>query len=267
MYSTWASPEKSMKAFILAAGKGTRLRPLTYYIPKVLLPVGGKPILDYVIGNLTSSREIDQVFVAVSEGMEAVQNYLCHRKYHGDFVVTPIQVLSWETGGDLRLAIEQADVRDSFLVCNGDILTSINVDRFLRFHRKLTKNSESMVSVALFEVDGRSAKRFGVAETSGDLVTAFEEKPKAHAGATALVNAGYYVFDKSILNKVDSYLPARAGKLEHTVLERLASEGRLAGCRLPLPFWIDIGTIESYVAAQSMILRREGLVPPVLDYE
>jgi len=124
-----------------------------------------------------------------------------------------------------------------------------------------------MVTVALFEVKGKSAKRFGVAKTSGNLITAFKEKPEVYPNATALVNAGYYVFDKSILDQVDTYLPARVGKLEHTVLERLASERKLAGNILALPYWIDIGTIESYILAQSMILRREGLVPPVLAYE
>ncbi|MDO8340284.1 MAG: sugar phosphate nucleotidyltransferase, partial [Candidatus Burarchaeum sp.] len=65
-----------MKAVILAAGTGSRLRPLTYAIPKPLLPVGGRPVMDYVIDNLLKCKEIDTIYVAVSHMQDAIANYL-----------------------------------------------------------------------------------------------------------------------------------------------------------------------------------------------
>lgn len=256
-----------MKAVILAGGKGVRLRPLTYYITKVLLPVAGKPVLDYVVENLNTSKEIDEAFVAVSDGFESISEYLAHRKYNSALRVVPVQALSWETGGDLRLAIEQAGISSSFVCCNGDVLTPMNLEYLLGYHRKCAKNLGTRATVALFEIDGKSAKRFGVAETEGDYVTVFREKPEEYNLERALVNAGYYVFDGSILNEKDLYLPAKRCKLEHTLLEELAKKRALAGCIMPLSYWIDIGTMESYISAQSMILKRSGYIPPVLEYE
>jgi mannose-1-phosphate guanylyltransferase len=256
-----------LKALILAAGRGTRLRPLTYFIPKILLPVAGKPVLDYVIENLNTCSKIDEAFVVINEGFEGVSNYLSHRKYPNSFSVTPVQGLTWETGGDLRLAIEQTHIEDDFLVCNGDLLTSINIGDLVKFHYECVADLGVRASVTLFEIDGKSASRFGVAALKGRYVTSFVEKPEGYNSNTAMVNAGYYVFSKSILDKRNEYIPAKVCKLEHTLLERLARESSLAGYFTPLPYWIDIGTMESYVSAQSLIIQRKGFVPPVLDHE
>jgi len=234
---------------------------------KILLPIAGKPILDYVVDNLRTSDEIDEAFVAVSDGFESVSQYLTHRKYNCSLKVTPVQALSWETGGDLRLIIEQTGISGTFLVCNGDVLTPINLRHLLSYHRRCVRKLRTKATMVLFEIDGRHAKRFGVAKTDGLYVTTFQEKPKNYSGRRALVNAGYYVIDASILDDKERYLPAKPSKLEHTLLETLAEKRALAGCTLPLPYWIDIGTIESYITAQSMILQRTGFLPPVLEYE
>lgn len=256
-----------MKAIILAAGKGVRLRPLTYYITKVLLPVAGKPILDYIVENLNTSKEIDEAFVAVADGFESVCQYLIHRKYNSALRVVPVQALSWETGGDLRLVIEQAGISGTFVVCNGDVLTPMNMKALLDFHSRCSRELRIKATMALFEIAGESATRFGVADTQGNYVTRFKEKPEKYSKSRALVNAGYYVFDRTILDDRDNYLPARRCKLEHTLLESLAERKALAGCVMSLPYWLDIGTMESYVTAQSMILERSGFLPPVLEYE
>jgi NDP-sugar pyrophosphorylase family protein len=254
-----------LKAVILAAGKGTRLRPLTFYMTKILLPVAGKPVLDYVVDNLTTSSEIHEAFVAVSDGFESVSQYLRHRKYNS-LKVTPVQALSWETGGDLRLAIEQAEISDTFLACNGDVLTPINLHHLLSYHRRCARQLQTKMTMVLFEIDGKRARRFGVADVEGRCVVAFKEKPKNYSKKRALVNAGYYIIDGSVLDSKEIYLPAKPCKLEHTLLEALAEKRALAGYTSPLPYWIDVGTIESYIAAQSMILRRTGFLPPVLEY-
>ena len=224
-------------------------------------------MLDYIVENLSTSKEIDEAFVAVSDGFESISEYLAHRKYNSALRVVPVHALSWETGGDLRLAVEQAGISDSFVSCNGDVLTPMNLQYLLDFHRKCTSDLGTRATVALFEIDGKSAKRFGVAEMEGEYVTLFQEKPEEYNLDRALVNAGYYVFDSSILDERDLYLPAKQCKLEHTLLEELARKKGLAGCVIPLSYWIDVGTMESYISAQSIILKRSGYIPPVLEYE
>lgn len=247
-----------MNVVILAAGRGTRLRPLTYYIPKVLLPVCGKPILDYIVETLSASKHVDKVFIAVSEHIEAISNYIEHRKYPRRLRLEPIQALSWETGGDLRLVIEQANISEPFIVCNGDVFSPISLDKFVEFHNKCEKDLGTVASVLLKRVSGEEARRHGLVDLEGGLVKRFEEKPESYHGKRATVNSGYYVFGKRILDQRDTYLPAKRSKLEHTVLTALASEGLLAGVILKTPYWIDVGTFDAYISAQSTLLRYRG---------
>lgn len=252
-----------MKAIILAAGKGTRLKPLTSYIPKVLLPVYGRPILDYIYECLSASDRLDEAFIAVSDHYEALSNYLTQRKYPGKLRLSPIQALSWETGGDLRIVIEQAGISDKFLVCNGDVFAPIRVDDLLEFHEKANRVYGASASMVLKRVKGSEASRHGVVETDGDMIREFVEKPKEYRGREALVNAGYYVFSKEILEKRDKYLPAKRNKLEESVLAVMAKDGKLAGIPLESPFWIDVGTMQEFIAAQSTLQKyydKSGLV-------
>ncbi len=201
-----------MKAVILAAGRGTRIRPLSYYIPKVLLPLCGRPILDYIVETLSASRYVDKAFIAVSEHIEAVSNYIEHRKYEGRLHLEPIQALSWETGGDLRLVIEQASISETFLVCNGDVFSPISLDKFVEFHNRCAKELGTVASVLLKYVRGEDAHRHGLVDLEGRLVKSYEEKPESYHGKRPTVNAGYYVFGKQILDQRDTYLPAKRSK-------------------------------------------------------
>jgi len=96
-----------MISIILAAGQGTRMRPLSYFIPKILLPVRGKPVLDYLIDNM-KNVDIDHHYIVASEHVEIIGNYL---EKTGMKNISTIRGLGWETGGDLSIAFEE--VRDS----------------------------------------------------------------------------------------------------------------------------------------------------------
>ena len=112
-----------MISIILAAGNGTRIRPLSYYIPKILLPVKGKPVLDYVLRNL-SSLKIDTHYIVASEHLETIESYL---KNTGMDNVKVVRGLGWETGGDLSIAMEEINVTDDAAVMNGDIITDVDM--------------------------------------------------------------------------------------------------------------------------------------------
>ncbi|MEK6982255.1 MAG: nucleotidyltransferase family protein [Candidatus Micrarchaeota archaeon] len=238
-----------MIGIILAAGRGTRLRPLTYAIPKPLLPVGGKPVLEYAIENLKACKEIKKIYVAVSHSRELIENYLQHVDY--GIEIETVHTLGWETGGDLKTIITSKEITDNVIVAYGDIVSKIDVNEMLNFHKKQNKPA----TVALFAVPKEDVYRFGIAEVQNNLVKRFVEKPKLEDAPSNLANAGYYILEKSAYSK----LVMEKKKVEETLFPELAPSGNLAGYVCKPDYWLDIGTIESYRKANRMI---EGIIAP-----
>ncbi len=242
--------EERMKAVILAAGEGKRLRPLTYGIPKPLLPVGGRPVIDYVIDNLLTCREIATIYVAVGHMRAAIENYLKHTRRPGVKIVT-IGTPGWETGGDLKSIALAKGLKEPIVVAYGDNVTNIDVGDLVRFHRK----SGLDATVALLEVPWEDVDRFGIATVRGERITGFVEKPARAAAKSNLANAGYYVLEPAAL----AALPHKKTKVEEALFPSLAKSGSLAAYRYGPQYWLDIGTTEAYRAANRML---EGILPP-----
>ena len=242
-----------MKAIILAAGKGTRLRPLTYAIPKPLLPVGGRPVIDYVLDNLFSCKDIDTVYVGVSHKKEVIEEYLRHT--HNERVkVEAVSTLGWETGGDLKAIWIEKGLDEEVIVAYGDNVTKIDVTELLRQH----KTGHALATVALFPVPKEDIGRFGIAELEKDgRISRFIEKPASSQMTGNLANAGYFVLEPEVFDRI----PLGKVKLEATLFPRFAEEGKLGGVIFKPPYWLDIGTIDSYKAANKMI---SGILPPHL---
>ncbi len=238
-----------MIGIILAAGKGTRLRPLTYAIPKPLLPVGGRPVLDYAIENLSACKEITKIYVAVSHAKEIIENYVKNMDY--GIEVETVTTSGLETGGDLRAVIDEKKIQGQVFVAYGDIVSKINAVEMFVFHKKHKKSA----TVALFEVPDEDVNRFGIADMDGDLVKKFVEKPKKEESPSNLANAGYYILEKSAQDQ----LPSERKKVEEVLFPRLALEGQLAGYVCKPDYWLDIGTIEAYRKANRLV---EGILPP-----
>jgi mannose-1-phosphate guanylyltransferase len=264
---------QTMKAIILAAGKGTRLRPLTYGIPKPLLPVAGKPIIDYVIENILTCSAVDGIYIAVSYPeaednyvQASLRNYLKHRKY-GRIVAKAVTTLCWETGGDLRICLGETGIDDRFIVCNGDTLTSIDLDKMLAFHENCRKKHGTFATVSLFKVAKKEVHRFGIAELEGKMIKKFVEKPTPEQAFSRLASAGYYIIDKEIVSSIDEYVPTVKHRLEDILLPKLAERNKLAGYWFTPPYWMDIGSSQSYLCANELILRRKGIIPPTLEFE
>ncbi|MDD5317286.1 MAG: nucleotidyltransferase family protein [Candidatus ainarchaeum sp.] len=243
---------EEVKAVILAAGRGTRLKPLTYGIPKPLLPVGGKPVIDYVIDNLMAAHgEIDEIIVAVSYMRETIENYLKHTP-RDHMRIETVTTLGWDTGGDLQTIVVEKEITGPVVVAYGDNVTKLNVRDLIQFHKRKGKPA----TLALFNVPWEDTSRFGIAELTPDsLVSSFVEKPEQGKTRSSLANAGCYVLEPEILESI----PHRKVKTEAAIFPRLAREGKLAGFVFNPPYWLDIGTIDAYRKANKMI---EGILPP-----
>lgn len=237
-----------MKAIILAAGKGTRMRPLTYAIPKPLLPVGGKPVIEYAIENIRSCREIDEIFIAISYLKNSIERYLKHVDL--GIKITLVKTIGRETAGDLRTVCNVARISEDIAVAYGDIVTKIDVSSLISSHRRLGASA----TMALFSVSKNDIKRFGIAKVKNGFIFDFVEKPKS--SESNLANAGYYILNKETLKLI----PDKAVKMEHSFFPELAKKGRLGGVVCNVPYWLDIGTIEAYRRANALV---EGvLLPP-----
>lgn len=226
-----------MKALILAGGMGTRLRPLTFSVPKPIVPLLGKPLVMHIIDSLPA--EVDTVVLAVSY-MKGVlekhfQDHDCGRQ-----IVLVNEEEPLGTGGAIRNVREYLD--DEFLCFNGDIISSLDLSAFLKFHRK----NKGLGTMALWQVPNPDA--FGVVRLEDDRITEFQEKPAPGTAFSDIINAGVYAFEPELLD----HIPAGVVSLEKAVFPHILDRG-LYGRRFQ-GYWVDCGTPESYLRAQSALL-------------
>ena len=237
-----------MKAVVLAAGLGERLRPLTYGIPKPLLPVAGKPVIDYVLDPILKCENITEVVVAVSYMADAVTNYLTHT--HNNLKIKAVMVPGLDTGGDLKFACAHFDKTEPILVAYGDEVTDIDVNTLIKFHDK----NKGLGTVALFEVPKQDVNRFGIARMDGEYIIEFIEKPKPEDAPSNLASVGFYILEPEALDLI----PLQKIKVEHSVFPVLATQRKLRGVKAPLNFWSDVGTLDAYMKANRL---AEFLLP------
>ncbi len=264
-----------MKAIILAAGKGTRLRPLTYGIPKPLLPVKGRPMVDWVIRS-TLNDKIDEIIVAVSGtvGNDMEERVLSHihgicidaflRKLDYNCKIRTIPTLQRETGGDLKYILEESGIKGSVLVAYGDNLTLFDLDKMIDYHNRCKEKLGTVCTVLLFEAPESELHRFGIAKLKKvegfDLIEEFVEKPDLEKATSRFASGGYYIIE---IEDVIDRLPKEKKKVEHSLFPALAKEGKLAAFVSKLPYWIDISTMESYDMANKMAHDNLILPPPL----
>lgn len=234
-----------MKAVILAGGFGTRLRPLTYSVPKPLVPLVGKPLIVRMIESLPQS--VDTVVLAVSYMKEALEEHFlsqpCGRK-----VVVVHEPSPLGTGGAIKNVAQHLD--ETFIAMNGDCISSLDLRSLVKVHRE----KGGIGTIALWQVDDPSA--YGVVELDRACrIVNFQEKPKKEEARSDLINAGYYVFEPEILD----YIGKGQVSIEREVFPNVLDYG-LFGHRFT-GHWMDCGTRESFLAAQAKVLELEPCLP------
>lgn len=224
---------KVTTAFILAGGEGTRLRPLTYEIPKPLIPVHGKPLLEHTL-ELLHSHGIDNVVISLGYKADKIKDYFGDGRRYGMNFTYIVEKEKLGTAGPLRLAKDY--LKSSFLVVWADVLAQIDLDDFIRSHHE----NDGLITIALTSVDDVTS--FGVAALKGNKIVGFVEKPTKDEAPSNLINAGLAICEPEIID----YLPkGRYAMFERDIYPRLAESGRVYG----YPFegqWFDTGTHEAY---------------------
>ncbi len=229
-----------MRAVVLVGGLGTRLRPLTTDLPKQMLPILDRPMIEHVVGHL-ATHGIDEVVLSLGFLPGAFLDAYPDGRCAGVPLTYAVEPEPLDTAGAIRFAAEDAGIEETFLVLNGDVLTDLAVDELILFHRA----SGAEATVSLTPVDDPS--RYGVVPTDADgRVTGFIEKPPADEAPCNWINAGTYVLEPSVLQRIP---PGRRVSVEREVFPAMADAGTLFGFRSEC-YWVDTGTPETYLDVQ-----------------
>jgi NDP-sugar pyrophosphorylase family protein len=234
------------KAVILAGGKGTRLYPITKEIPKPLLPVKRKPILNYLI-DLFSDFGIKDIAILINKDFREDFNWWKKRYYPKNKIKIIEEKKPLGTFGGLWL-LKNWLKNSEFFLTNGDEIKEIDLEKMVNFHQKI----RAIATVALTKVS--NPKDYGVAICQNGLILKFLEKPspsevlrsKIWEGKSAnYVSAGLYLFSPEIF---DYHPGLKFSMVEKDILPKLAKEKKLAGFKFKGK-WLDCGTWQRYEEA------------------
>lgn len=233
-----------MKAMALAAGKGTRLFPLTGEVPKPMAPVVDTPIIEHIFG-LLARHGIEEVHVNVHYLADALLNaYGEESRINGMTVRLSRERELLGTAGGVRRLADRFD--DTFVVVSGDALTDVDLRELVAFHRE----KEALATIALHRVYDTS--EFGVVELDGEgNILGFQEKPDPGDAISTLANTGIYVLEPRALE----YIPEGTFfDFARDVFPKFLEAGeRFVGYQGDF-YWSDIGTLEAYRQAQYDVL-------------
>jgi NDP-sugar pyrophosphorylase family protein len=222
-----------MDAIILAAGKGTRLRPHTDTIPKPLLPVQGRPILDWIIGALP---RVDRLVVVVNYLAEQIESYLQTQKHVSNWT-TVRQAVPRGTGDALMSCKDAVSGKERVMVLNGDDLIG---------RADLARLSQVPMGILTHSVD--APESFGIVFRNSDgTLQKVVEKPKG-LSAPQLANIGGYMFPGRVFNLTLPLSPRNEYEITDAVSQLAANGGFQV---VEAKFWLPIGTVEQWQNAQT----------------
>ncbi|MFM9377757.1 sugar phosphate nucleotidyltransferase [Gordonia sp. VNK21] len=241
----------AVQALILVGGKGTRLRPLTLSAPKPMLPTAGVPFLTHLLTRIRQAG-ITDVVLGTSYQAEVFSEYYGDGSELGMTLTYVTEKDPLGTGGGIRHVYDVLTA-DTVLVFNGDVLGGTDVREVLTTHQ----NSGAEVTLHLVRVSDPRA--FGCVPTDADgRVTAFLEKTQDPP--TNQINAGTYVFNRSVIGEIPAGRPV---SVEREVFPRLLAEGRHIQAHVDNAYWRDMGTPEDFVRGSADLVR--GIAPsPIL---
>jgi mannose-1-phosphate guanylyltransferase len=249
-----------MKAMILAAGKGTRVQPITHVIPKPMIPILQKPVMEFLL-ELLREHGFNEIMVNVSHLAEEIENYFRDGQRFGVQIAYSFegriedgeligQALG-SAGGLKKIQNFQPFFDDTFVVLCGDALIDLNLTEAVKRHRE----KGALASLVTKRVPRDQVSSYGVVVTDDQgRVLSFQEKPSVEEAASDMINTGIYIFEPQIFDYIPSDQPFDIGS---DLFPRLASAGA-PFYALPMEFeWVDIGKVPDYWQAIRSVLQGE----------
>jgi mannose-1-phosphate guanylyltransferase len=240
-----------MRAVVLVGGFGTRLRPLTTTIPKPLLPIVDRSIVEHLVGHL-AKHGVTEVVLALGFAPDVFIDQFADGTCAGVAMKYAVESEPLDTAGAIRFAAEAAGVDDTFIVANGDVLSDVDLTALVAYHRA----TGAEATLHLRSVQDPSA--FGVVGCAPDgRVEQFVEKPAPGTEPSNWINAGCYVLEPSVLDRIPA---GRKVSIERETFPAIVADGRLYGL-LDDCYWLDTGRPDQYREANLDLI--DGLRPSV----
>lgn len=236
----------------MAGGEGTRLRPLTSNIPKPMLPLVNKPMMEHIIA-LLRDNGITEIVVTVAFMPTAIRNYFGDGSEFGVEIVYASEETPLGTAGSVRNAMEHLD--DTFLVISGDVLTDMDLGAVIRAHEE----REAFATIGLVRVENPLEYGIVIADEDGS-IERFLEKPTWGQVFSDTINSGIYVLDPRVF---DWITPDQPVDFSSDVFPRLLDEGKGVFGSIMEGYWEDVGTLDAYLRAHKDIL--DGKVSVQID--
>ena len=219
-----------MKVIILAGGKGKRLRPITDYVPKPLIPIKNIPIIEWQIKYLKKFG-ISEIIICSGYKTKMIENYLNNQKL-GIKITFSVEDKPLGTGGAIKKAGKK--IKDkSFLVINGDIITNIDL-------KKLIKKNNAIASIQL-------KTKFGILQTDGNKIIKFDEKKEIE---NLWMNAGIYHLNKETLKELPT-----VGDIEKTLFPDYAKKEKLTTIKFTNSKWYSIDSFKDMEEC-SLVIKK-----------
>jgi len=233
-----------VKAVILAGGLGTRLQPYTTFLPKAMLPLGDKPLLEHLINWIKKSK-IDSIVICVSYLRKAIEDYFEDGSRFGVNIQYAVANRPLATAGQLKTAEEYID--DTFVCVYGDSIFDFNLKSMIYHHKK----KRPAITMALCEY--KTKLQYGFIETDkNDKVTAWREKPEIKGN----INIGCYIMEPSVLKVIP---PNRPFGMDEVIRKVMARKNKVIGYMIKNGF-MDIGDKNSYRLAYQHHLEKLGQI-------
>jgi mannose-1-phosphate guanylyltransferase len=249
-----------MKAMILAAGKGTRVRPITHIVPKPMIPILQKPVMEFLL-ELLREHGFAEIMVNVSHLAEEIENYFRDGQRFGVEIAYSFEgrIEDGELIGDAlgsagglkKIQTFQRFFDDTFVVLCGDALIDLDLSEAVRRH----KAKGAMASLITKRVPRDQVSSYGVVVTDDDgRVRSFQEKPSVDEAASDMINTGIYIFEPEVLDYVPDGVAFDIGS---DLFPRLVADNA-AFYALPMEFeWVDIGKVPDYWQAIRSVLQGQ----------
>jgi mannose-1-phosphate guanylyltransferase len=248
-----------MKAMILAAGKGTRVRPITWTLPKPMIPLIRKPVMELLIEHLRRHGIVD-IAINTSHLAPLIENYFRDGErfgvriaysFEGSLVNGELQGMAVGSAGGMRKIQDFSGFFDeTFVVICGDALVDVDLAAVLRFHRE----REALATIVLRDVPREEVTKYGVVEVRPDgRVLRFQEKPSVAEAVSSVINTGIYLFEPRIFDFIPPHQEFDIGGQLFPALVR--AEEALYGVVAPF-HWLDIGSVPDFWEATRLLLQN-----------
>jgi len=235
-----------MQAVILAGGLGTRLQPYTFFIPKPMLPLGNKPLLEYLVEWVKQLKNIDEVIICVSYLHRTIEDYFEDGGRFGIKISYARSERPLATAGQLKTAEKM--LKDRFLCLYGDSIYDFDLAKMVQEHEE----SKAFLSMALMKYKTKLKYGFIDTDEQANIVTSWREKPEVEG----LINIGCYIMEKEFLDMIPQSSTIGMDK----IVKDIISQKKIVKAFTVDSGFIDIGDKRSYLDAYKKYVKKLGSI-------